>query len=116
MTKAEVAKLLALASSVDNRIVREPQVEAWHAILGNLLFDDAVEALWEHFRKSKDYLMPAHIFDGARIVRERRERRQRMERSAITESPADYPFDREQFELETAKAREEYRKKNEENN
>jgi hypothetical protein len=114
LTKAEVAKLLALASSVDNRIVREPQVEAWHAIIGRVEFDDAVEALWEHFRKSKDYLMPAHVYDGARIARERRERRARVERQAITESPADYPFDREKLELETAKAREYYRSKNEE--
>lgn len=68
MKKSETAALLALAAIVDNRTVipatkdqPSPTVELWHAVIGDLGFQDAVAALHEHRRTSTEYLMPAHI-------------------------------------------------------
>jgi hypothetical protein len=79
MNNSEIAKLLALAASRDQRTVGDADVLAWHEDIGDLDFDDAREALRRHFRESTDRLMPAHI---RRLVRTIREERRRLEAKA----------------------------------
>lgn len=62
-----MAKLLALAATVDNRIVTREMVGGWMAAIGDLDFEASVRALHEHRRSSTEYLQPAHI---AAIVRD----------------------------------------------
>ena len=61
MNKAEVAELLAIASVVDNRTVATETVNVWHAAIGHIDYDVAVEALNLFRQESTDYLVPAHI-------------------------------------------------------
>lgn len=61
MNKTETAKLLTIASMIDNRTVAPETVEAWHDVLGHLPYGLAKEAMSLHRRESTDYLMPAHI-------------------------------------------------------
>jgi hypothetical protein len=71
MTPHETAKLLALASVVDNRIIGPETVAEWHRIIGNIPFDLAREAMEAHFRGSTEYLKPAHITQIAHRIREK---------------------------------------------
>lgn len=66
MTKLEVARLLTIASMVDNRTVAPETVEAWWEVIGHLDFEPARLALVQHRRDSTEYLLPAHIVKGAR--------------------------------------------------
>lgn len=61
MNKTETAKLLTIASMIDNRTVAPETVEAWHDVLGHLTYGLAKAAMSLHRRESTDYLMPAHI-------------------------------------------------------
>lgn len=72
MTLGEVTRLLALAAGFDRRTVGESDARAWHVLLADVKFGDAQTALYEHFRTSTDWLMPAHILDGVRRIRRAR--------------------------------------------
>lgn len=63
MTEQEIKQLLALAMSYDNRRPGEANVAAWSeaADRGRWTFDAAVEAIHEHYVRSPDFIMPAHI-------------------------------------------------------
>ncbi len=61
MNAAEVAALLAVVATYDNRKYGEPEVFAWHSALGDLPFGLARDAVIEHFRSTDAYLMPVHI-------------------------------------------------------
>lgn len=64
MNRAEVAQLLAMASTYDKRTVGDADVIGWHAILEPVSFEDARLALLAHFGRSTDWMMPAHIVRG----------------------------------------------------
>lgn len=68
MNKAETAKLLAVASAVDNRNVTPPMVEAWHEAVWSVSYEDARLALAQHRRSSTEYLQPAHIVQLAEAM------------------------------------------------
>lgn len=62
MTPEEVIDLLSLISARDNRTVGQATVAAWCDDIGDLAFDDAREAVRQHFREAADtWLMAAHI-------------------------------------------------------
>lgn len=63
MTEQEVRALLAVAMAYDNRKPGAANIAAWTeaAGRGRWTFDDAVEAVHEHYAKSADFLMPAHV-------------------------------------------------------
>jgi hypothetical protein len=69
VNKVDVAKLLTLASTVDNRTVAPETVEAWHRIINGITYAQAEVALWAHFRTSTAYLLPAHIMAGVANAR-----------------------------------------------
>jgi len=69
MNKTETAKLLTIASMIDNRTVATETVEAWHMVVGHIDFDLAQEAMNLHWRESTEYLIPAHITKNLPRVR-----------------------------------------------
>lgn len=72
MNKTEVAKLLTMASAIDNRTVGTETVEAWYMVIGDLDFDDATGVMFEHFRTSTEYLTPRQIIIGVEALNKRR--------------------------------------------
>lgn len=69
MNIAETAKVLTLIQLVDRRHVDETTIAAWHDLIGDLDFTDACEAVRAHRRASTDYLLPAHVRAGVRVIR-----------------------------------------------
>ena len=72
MTDDEVVDLLTLMASFDRRTVGDADVDAWLLAVGDLSFDDAKVAVAQHYRESREWMMPA---DVRRIVRQAREER-----------------------------------------
>lgn len=72
MTTDELAKLLARITVLDNRQVDRLTLEAWTPIVGELDYQDALDAVNEHFRTSDRYLLPVHIVTGAAAAKRRR--------------------------------------------
>lgn len=72
LTDREVRHLLAVTMSYDNRKPSDAAVLAWGeaASRGRWTFDEAVEAVHEHYVRSNEFLMPAHI---TALVRARRQ-------------------------------------------
>lgn len=69
MNVTETAKVLGLAAVVDNRVVDQATIAAWHDLIGALDFTDACEAVRTHRRTSTEYLLPAHVIAGVRGIR-----------------------------------------------
>lgn len=74
MTPAEAQVLLTMASSVDNRKIDETgdTAKAWAAMLEDIRFEDARDALKEHFMTSTEYLMPVMIRTAVKRMRAKR--------------------------------------------
>lgn len=70
MTPDETKKILAKAALVDNRTIDLETIRAWHEIIGDLNYPEALQALTIHRRESTDYLQPAHIRINIRKARE----------------------------------------------
>jgi hypothetical protein len=70
VNKVEVARLLTIASMIDNRTVAPETVEEWHRVAGHLDFEAAREGVEQHFRESTSYLLPAHVIAQARRAKE----------------------------------------------
>lgn len=75
MTREELNALLTRLQVLDNRQVDRLTADAWWPIVGHLRYDDALEAMHNHFRDNPDiYLKPGHIAVGARSLRDSRTR------------------------------------------
>jgi hypothetical protein len=68
MNKAEIAKVLAIASAIDARLgaadetAFRAKVEGWSIALSETMtFDFAREAIGKHYKLATDSLMPAHL-------------------------------------------------------
>ena len=61
--------VLAFVSLIDNRAVSEESILAWHELLKEVEFEDAKDAVTDHFKTSTEYIRPAHIIQGARMVK-----------------------------------------------
>lgn len=72
MQRSQTARLLAKAQLIDNRTVDELTIEAWHEVMADVDYDDAMEALSVHRRTSTDWVMPAHIVTGVKAIRKAR--------------------------------------------
>jgi hypothetical protein len=82
VTRSEIALLLGAAAARDRRTVGETDVLAWHEDLGDLDFADAREAVSRHYRQSTDWIMPAHVRQLVRVIRD-----ERRTASAVKELP-----------------------------
>lgn len=81
MNHTETARLLTAVAAIDGRRIDDASVAAWHGMLGDLPFNDCAEAVRRHFARSSDWLMPAHIRDGVRLIRD--ERRPKVDALAL---------------------------------
>lgn len=68
MNKAEVGKILAIASSIDARLSAADEtafrakVEGWSLALSETIdFEFARDAIGKHYKSATDSLMPAHL-------------------------------------------------------
>lgn len=74
MKKSEAALILAAAAARDLRTVGEADVLAWHEDLEDITYPEAREALKRYYRDHTDRIMPAHIRQLVRIIRDERRR------------------------------------------
>lgn len=72
MNIEQTAHVLAKAAALDNRNQSDAAILAWHEVIEDLDYRDALEAVAVHRRESTDYLMPVHVRRIAdRLRRER---------------------------------------------
>jgi len=76
MTPGDTARVLGACALYDNRTTGIADAAAWHAVIGDLDYDDAMEAVRRHYRDSTDRIMPAHV---RRLVKEIRAERRKGE-------------------------------------
>lgn len=84
MNRPEAARLLTIITAYDRRTLGDTDVYAWQRALDDLPLADAEEAVHEHYRESKEWLMPSDVRNGViRIQRARRGRIRVAENLAI---------------------------------
>src|SRR6266851_2756911 len=69
MTLEETIDLLSIISSSDRRTVGKADAVAWHALVGDLSFTDAREAVITYYRESREWIMPADVRNRVREIR-----------------------------------------------
>ena len=72
MTPAEAAALLALAAAYDNRKPDADAAQAWALALDGYPFTDCRTAVVEHYRESREWMMPSDVIDGVKRIRHER--------------------------------------------
>jgi hypothetical protein len=72
MTIEETFDLLTVAAAYDRRTVGQGDAVAWHAVVGSYGFDDCRAAVIAHYTESTDWLMPAHVRNRVKAIRDRR--------------------------------------------
>lgn len=72
MTPENAAKILALVSVYDNRNFDEMTAKAWADALDGLELGDCLDAVRLHYRRSRQWLMPADVREHVRsLIRDR---------------------------------------------
>jgi hypothetical protein len=79
MNIEQTANVLAKAAAIDNRNQSDAAILAWHEIIGDLDYRDALNAVAQHRRESDAYLMPVHIRRIAEKLRTERQDRERRD-------------------------------------
>lgn len=83
MKKSEAALILAAAAARDLRRVGEADVLAWHEDLEDVTYPEAREALKRYYRDHTERVMPAHIRQFVRIIRDEQRRKSAHEVRAL---------------------------------
>jgi len=104
---AQVAAVVAKIRLGDNRETSREVILEWVDSIGDLDFDDAVEAVRMHRRETTVYLQPAHVRANVRLLRARRERDVRVSQPIVAAMPI--TLDRAEFDRLTAVAIAEHR-------
>lgn len=69
----ETAGVLAMVAALDSRrTFGEVDAQAWHAVIGDLRFDDCREAVIAHYRESSYSITPADVHSKVMAVRKAR--------------------------------------------
>lgn len=66
MTPAEAQMLLGIAASFDNRKPNEEAAIAWATVLSDLEYTACRDAIVDHYRESREWIMPADIVSRVR--------------------------------------------------
>jgi hypothetical protein len=66
MSPADIIDLLSFAAAYDQRTVGKGDVAAWHQALFKLDLEEAQIAVIEHYRVSRERIMPADIWNRCR--------------------------------------------------
>lgn len=88
MSPEETIDLLTVAAAFDQRTVGEGDAMAWYAVVGDLDFDDARQAVVGHYTDSTDRIMPAHVRTRVKAAR-----RDRLAREIVPAPPAELTDD-----------------------
>ena len=72
MTPDETVDLLTVAAAFDQRTVGEGDAMAWHAVLGDLSFTDAKQAVLGYYADTRERIMPADVRQRVRDIRDAR--------------------------------------------
>lgn len=80
MTAGEIGRLLGLMALADNRKPpdeddkegRQAMIEFWAGMIGDLRYADCARAIQDHYRDSRDWIMPADIRRRVRTIRDGR--------------------------------------------
>lgn len=78
MNDIEVGNLLGLMALADNRKppeddeARLAMIEFWLGMVGDLRYADAARAVQEHYRESREWIMPADIRERVEAIRSER--------------------------------------------
>lgn len=73
MNLRDTAGILAMISALDSRkVYGEIDAQAWHAVIGDLRFDDCREAVIAHYRESSFSITPADVRSKVLAVRKAR--------------------------------------------
>jgi hypothetical protein len=83
MNAEDMGRVLARCASYDRRKTGEADIIAWLQVIGDLAYDDCIDAVIAHYAESTDWIMPAHIRQRVRAVR--------AERLAATSAPPPPP-------------------------
>jgi hypothetical protein len=67
---AETHDLLTFVAVFDNRRFDDANVWAWQLVLADLPFTECHTAVGRHFTASTEYLMPAHIRQLVKVIRD----------------------------------------------
>ena len=93
MTLDETIDLLTTCAAYDRRTIGKSDAVAWHAVVGDLPFEQAQKAVFAHYSESTEWIMPAHV-----RTRVKRQQRDEAERGRIKQvnDPAAYRREVEQ--------------------
>lgn len=80
MTLDETIDLLATCAAYDRRTIGKTDAVAWHAVVKDLPFADAQQAVFDHYSESREFIMPADV-----RTRVRRKQRDDAEHGRIRE-------------------------------
>jgi hypothetical protein len=88
--KSDIVLLLAFAGTYDYRKTGDADVEAWFLAVGDLSFDDAKQAVVAHYRNTDVRMMPFHLRQGVKAIKDER---RRAEPSDARELPSRFEDD-----------------------
>ncbi|MGI5485180.1 zinc finger domain-containing protein [Microtetraspora malaysiensis] len=71
MNIEDTADILATCAAYDARTVGEADILAWHQIIGDLPYEQARDAVVEHYRAEHRRIMPADVRARVKAIRER---------------------------------------------
>jgi hypothetical protein len=95
LTPADAAELLALAATFDRRSIGQMDAVAWADALYDLEPADCAEAIRLHFRETDAWLMPAHVRQRVKYLREvRADERYNVELWRVIETGKEIDRDR----------------------
>jgi hypothetical protein len=69
MKPTEAAALLTIAAAYDNRKPDPDAAKAWAMALHDVRFEDCRETVVEHYRHSREWLMPSDVLNGVAEIR-----------------------------------------------
>lgn len=61
MNRSETARILAAMAAFDRRTVGDSDVIAWHAVLSDVDYEDALMAVRNWYTRNTEWIMPAHV-------------------------------------------------------
>lgn len=72
MNRPETAQLLTVIAAYDRRTLGDTDVYAWQQALDDVPYPDAHQAVIDHYRDTKDWIMPSDVRHGATRIAWRR--------------------------------------------
>lgn len=72
MNIRETAQVMGTITAYTNRKADAAVITAWHALLEPYALQDCLQAIQDHYRDSRDWIMPSDVIGRARLIRAER--------------------------------------------